>query len=153
MCAIVDANVAHQVFGTNRPNAGVEFFAWLSSGNGSLVLGGKLRHELNKIYSFTVWQKEATAAGRVILRDDGEVDAVAEELKKEGVCKSDDEHVVALAKLSGARLLYSNDDKLQKDFKNKELIDNPRGSVYSTLVNHSFTSTHQNLLRKNICKK
>lgn len=152
MCAIVDANVAHQVFGENRPSAGVEFFRWISSGTGSLVIGGKLREELNKISSFKKWQEEAIRSGRVISAEDNIVLAEAKNLNNNGLCQSDDEHVIALARLSGARLLYSNDDKLQTDFKNKQLIDKPRGSVYSTLRNQNVTQTHKNLLRENICK-
>lgn len=153
MCTIVDANAAHQVFGENRPSAGVEFFNWISSGTGSLVIGGKLREELNQMSSFKEWQKEAILSGRVILAEDNIVLAEAMNLSDSGLCQSDDEHVIALARLSGARLLFSNDYKLQRDFKDKKLIDEPRGSVYSTLKNRNVTSTHKNLLRKNVCKK
>ena len=153
MCAIVDANAAHQVFGRNRPSAGIEFFNWISYGTGSLVIGGKLREELDQISSFSDWLNEAIQSGRVILAEDNIVLAEAMNLKNSGLCQSDDEHVIALARLSGARLLFSNDYKLQRDFKDKKLIDEPRGSVYSTLQNRDVTSTHKNLLRKNVCKK
>ena len=43
MCAIVDANVAYEVFGSDRPPAGKRFFDWQSSPRGQLVVGGKLR--------------------------------------------------------------------------------------------------------------
>lgn len=153
MCAIVDANAAHQVFGENRPSAGIEFFNWISYGTGSLAIGGKLREELDKISSFGDWLNEAIQSGRIILVEDNKVTAEAKDLSKNDLCQSDDEHVIALARLSGARLLFSNDSKLQKDFKDNKLIDQPRGSVYSTLKNRDVTSTHKNLLRKNVCKK
>lgn len=153
MCAIVDANAAHQVFGGNRPSAGIEFFNWISYGTGSLVIGGKLREELDQISSFSDWLNEAIQSGRVILAEDNIVLAEAMNLSDSGLCQSDDEHVIALARLSGARLLFSNDYKLQRDFKDKKLIDEPRGSVYSTLKNRNVTPTHKNLLRKNVCKK
>ena len=153
MCAIVDANAAHQVFGENRSSAGVEFFHWISFGTGSLVIGGKLRKELNRMSSFKEWQKEAILSGRVILAEDNMVLAEAMNLSDSGLCQSNDAHVIALARLSGARLLFSNDSKLQRDFKDKKLIDQPRGSVYSTLKDRNVTSTHKNLLRKNVCKK
>lgn len=153
MCAIVDANVAHQVFSENRPSAGIEFFNWISSDEGSLVIGGKLRLELNRISSFRTWQKEAIQSGRVISVKDSEVVAETKALEGKGVCQSDDAHIIALAQISGARLLYSNDDKLQNDFKTKKLIDNPRGSVYSTLVNQDLTPAHRKLLQSNVCKK
>ena len=46
MCAIVDASVSHEVFGDNRTEAGIHFFDWLSGEQGKLVVGGKLRREL-----------------------------------------------------------------------------------------------------------
>jgi len=46
VCAILDNNVVHQVFGTNCPAAGKEFFKWINSGSGQLVVGGKLSKEL-----------------------------------------------------------------------------------------------------------
>lgn len=37
MCAIVDTNVAHEVFGDARTPAGKGFFDWLSSPGGSII--------------------------------------------------------------------------------------------------------------------
>lgn len=153
MCAIIDVNVLHQVFGQNRPSAGEKFFAWINSGPGSLVIGGKLSQELNNYTPFRDWLVEAKRAGRVISTKDSEVISETMFLKDNGMCQSNDEHIIALARLSGARLLYANDNKLQDDFKNKNLIDSPRGSVYSTLVKQNFTPSHSSLLRNSICKK
>lgn len=46
MCAIVDANVAHEVFGDSPPPAAEKFFEWLERGSRRLVVGGKLLKEL-----------------------------------------------------------------------------------------------------------
>ncbi len=46
MCAIVDANVMHEVFGSNLQSAGEQFFNWIEKGTKRLVVGGKLREEL-----------------------------------------------------------------------------------------------------------
>ena len=46
MCAIVDTNVVHEVFGRQPTDAGEGFFRWLNSGKGKLVVGGKLKEEL-----------------------------------------------------------------------------------------------------------
>ena len=82
-----------------------------------------------------------------------EVDTQTEKLKDDGKYKSDDPHILALAQLSDVRLLYTNDGDLQQDFGDKNLIDNPRGKVYSTRVNKSFTPAHKSLLsRKDLCK-
>ena len=53
-------------------------------------------------------------------------------LRRDGAYVSNDAHVIALAQVSGARLLYSNDSDLQDDFKDKSLIDSPRGRIYTT---------------------
>ena len=79
--------------------------------------------------------------------------AKTQDLQDEGQCRSDDPHVLALAIVSGARLLYSNDAALQRDFKDKRLIDSPRGKVYSTLEGNNFQRAHQRLLqRTDLCR-
>lgn len=49
----------------------------------------------------------------------------------EPLIRSNDSHVLALAKATGVRLLYTGDPDLIRDFKDKQFIDNPRGKVYS----------------------
>jgi hypothetical protein len=46
--------------------------------------------------------------------------------------RSNDPHVIALARASGARTLCSRDRELHKDFKNPALVNDPRGSVYQS---------------------
>ena len=59
---------------------------------------------------------------------------------------------IALAQTSGARLPYSDDGDLHRDFKNPALIDNPRGTVYSTLRSDEFTpARRRQLSRRDIC--
>ena len=45
--------------------------------------------------------------------------------------RSDDAHVLALARKTGVRLLYTGDRDLIEDFKDKQFIDRPRGRVYT----------------------
>ena len=59
------------------------------------------------------------------------------------MCTSNDVHVLALALVSGARLLYTNDAALIMDFKNSKVIANPRGKVYTTSKTVRFTTTHK----------
>jgi len=61
---------------------------------------------------------------------DSLVDDEARTLSKEACCRSNDEHVLALARLGGARLLYSRDEALREDFKDVRLLANPRGKLY-----------------------
>ena len=154
MCAILDANVVGQVFGGDRPTAGRAFFEWVDSGPGRLVAGGRLRRELDRTRAFREWRLQAVLAGRIMLLNDEAVDGRARELERENACRSDDEHVVAVAQLGGARLLYSNDDALQDDFDDKSLIDGPRGKVYSTRLHEGLTPVHQRLLaNRNLCRR
>ena len=155
MCAIVDANVASEVFGSNLSPAGEKFFEWLNKGSGRLVVGGKLLEELEKSSAdFIYWGRGALLAGRMKIVNKSEVDARTEQIQRENKIRSDDPHVIALAQVSGARLLYSNDGDLQQDFRNEKLIDDPRGNVYSTRRDKNFQRSHDGLLKnKKLCRR
>ncbi len=164
MCAIIDASVAHEVFGDNRPEAGEEFFRWINKGKGRLVVGSKLLDELKKT-KYNRWMRRAILYTRLVRQLPGEeVKAKTKELEKQkrkrkDTYKSNDPHVLALAQVSGARLLYVNDRDLEADFKNKNLIDRPEGKLYLTRVSNrfpnanKFTDSKKRLLRnKNLCR-
>ena len=154
MCAIVDVNAFHELFGLERSEAGVRFFQWINGGSGRLVAGGKLLEELSQTRSVQKWAQQAILSGRMKLEDKGKVDTQVTKLKNVGSYKSNDPHVLALAQISGARLLYSNDTDLQQDFKNGTLINGPRGKVYSTREGRSFRDSHKKLLRRrDLCSK
>lgn len=151
MCAIIDVNIAHEVFGENRPEAGARFFKKIDSGKLRLVIGGKLREELYKMSYVQRWFINATRSDVIRNIDDRSVNDLAKKLERKGGYRSDDHHIIALAKQSGARLLYSNDEALRKDFKNSALIDG--GKIYSTLRNSQFTDTHKKLLNnRKLCR-
>ena len=168
MCAIIDNDVISEVFGDEkgRPKAGQQFRKKIDSGKISLVLGGKLRSEITH-REFRRWWRVAIAAGRVFNANDAEVEQLTEELDAEveqlteelensKSCKSNDKHIIALAQVSGARLLYTNDGDLQTDFQNRNLINNPEGKIYTTQKRKDYSDTHKRLLRddnlKNLCK-
>ena len=149
MCgAILDKNVVHQVFpqkGRSQPQAGVEFHNAVQKGL-QLVIGGHLLTELDENSNFRTWRATAITVGRVRIFDTTIVNQRTSELIEQEACVSDDEHVIALAQVSGARLLYSNDQQLHTDFRTKELVDKPRGNIYTTLRQEDFTSVHRGLL-------
>lgn len=60
--------------------------------------------------------------------------------------RSDDPHVLALARATGVRLLYTGDPGLIADFKDKKFIDQPRGKVYSSAANAQ-------LLTRTVCSR
>jgi len=152
MCAILDANVAHEVFTTPQTEAGREFLRWLTRRQGRLVVGGKLRRELARHRAAERWIVEGIRAGRVRAARNDDVDKLAKELA--GSCRSDDPHIIALARISGARLLYSNDRALHQDFGDRDLLKHPRGKVFSTLETPHLTDVHQELLnRTDLCRR
>ena len=154
MCAIVDANVVHEVFGSNLPQAGERFFGWIEKGSLRFVAGGKQLEEIEQgSEAFRKWASEAIGAGKMRVINKVEVDAKTREIENDGGYVSNDPHILALAQVSGARLLYSNDADLQEDFGNKDLIDQPRGKVYSTRENNNFQPAHRRLLsRRDLCR-
>ena len=155
MCAILDNSARDEVFGDTPTERGLAFHEWLNAGRGRLVIGGtKLRAELagNRrqpgSVNFRKWLPEAIRLGRLAQWDDNEVDNVASVLEEQGVCQSDDPHVVALAQASGARLLYTVDRALQQDFTNPVVIANPRGKIYPTERYRDFLNHRRN---RNLC--
>ena len=150
MEAIVDNSARDEVFGDNRPPAGEFFFRWLNNGNGRLVVGGKLLKELSKSEKFKKWFYAALRPTVANVRQipDEVVCAEIRVLEEQGIYKSDDEHVLALARVSRARLLFTNDRDLQEDFDNPRLINSGsgRGKVYTTRRHKDVTDVHRNLL-------
>lgn len=153
MCAILDSNTSHEVFGNNQSEASLAFFNWIVQEGGHLVIGGKNEDELtHNSPGFRHWKQELQRSGRMTIEDKVKVNSKTDELISNNLCISDDEHVVALALVSGARLLYSNDGDLQQDFNDHRLIRNPRGKVYTTNVNIRFDQAKRRLLRSDLCR-
>ena len=150
MCAIIDANVRDQVFGASRPKAGRYLFDQLNSDkkNLKLVVGGKLLQELSKSRAFNTWLQTALLFGRAQSFPDQEVAVATKEFQELDACRSNDAHVLALARVSGARLLFTNDQDLMDDFRDPKLVEGIRGKVYTTRLHEHVTSTHRNLLRR-----
>lgn len=129
MCLIVDANVATQFFCTaHLPTSDLREAVF--SGRCCVVYGGKLRREYEKIEKARRIVLALDRAGRARAVSDKSVDGRTKTLEEEGSLVSDDPHVIALALISGSRLLHSLDVALQKDFTNPRVVSLPRGKVY-----------------------
>ena len=161
MCVIIDANAISEVFGSGQSGgkatqseSGKQLFDWLDLKSGRLVVGGsKLQKELSN-KNFRIWVQEADRVGKLRKHDDRKVDQKAKELLDKKACKSDDEHIVALAQISKARLLYSHDEPLHVDFKDAKLINRPRGKIFPTGDNPQDRKSRSAILAdKNLCKK
>lgn len=151
MCAIIDNDVVKEAFGDKLTPAGQAFRKSVDRGQVLLVVGGKLLDELDQNSKFRLWRNRAVQNGKAFIEKRTKVDLRTGQLRKGRSCVSNDEHVIALAQVTGARLLFSNDKPLRKDFKNKRLIDHPRGKIYSTNDSKDFTKDHRNLLGDRLC--
>ena len=150
MCAIVDNNVRHEVFGAAdvQTEAGRHFLNWLNVRKGKLVIGGKLLDELSEYGGFRNWLGQALQSGSAIQIPNAQVDVETAALHARNICQSNDAHVLALARVCGARLLFTNDQDLQEDFKDPQIIGGIRGRVYTTLTRPDVRRSHRNLLRR-----
>ncbi len=133
MCLIIDVNVAHRALLTPNDPDFHPVHASLFSNRaiiGKLVYGGELSREYSRNGSIRRTVALLDRAGRAIKINDGDVDEETALLQRNGSCVSDDPHIIALAAISGTRLLCSHDRDLHADFTNKALLDRPRGKVY-----------------------
>ena len=153
MCSIIDNDVRHEVFGGKdvQTEAGRFFFSWLNNRQGRLAVGGKLLDELSEYSGFRNWLGQALQSGSAIRFPRATIDDETLALTSRKVCKSNDTHVLALARVSGARLLFTNDTLLRDDFRDPEIISNPRGRIYSTRVRKNVVKEHRDILRNATC--
>lgn len=142
MCLIVDANLAAVVF-TSPPHPDFEpVLDWLEKREGCVVFGGRLAAELERLERPRRYLRELLRAGRALRLPDDPVGTEEAVVAGIGLCRSNDPHVLALARVSGARTLCTHDRDLQRDFRDHRLVSNPRGSVYqrrehARLLRHS----------------
>ena len=148
MCIIVDANKLGGFLGEPPHDEAAPIRKWLERHSGSGVIvysnGGKFACELGGKAEKKL--RTYVQAGKARLEPADRFEDDEEFLRKSGLLRSDDPHVLALARTSGARLLYTGDEKLVADFKNAALIRRPRGKVYSSAANAS-------LLTPSICRR
>jgi len=140
MCIIIDANAGHEIASQPAHRDAVPVLNWLASKRGFLVLGGRLTKELHETPFRRIIVQLARAGATRIYRAE-QLDRAEADLRGSRLCTSNDLHVIALALISGARVLYSRDRRLQADFRSSQVINNPRGHVYSS-------ANHEHLLRE-----
>lgn len=76
----------------------------------------------NSSLGFWEWASQTQRSGNMRLVDQAQVKSREDDLREESNYRSNDPHIIALAQASGARLLYSNDKKLQENFKDIKLV-------------------------------
>jgi predicted nucleic acid-binding protein len=139
VCLIVDANAAGTFL--CRRSAVTD---WLlgKHGNPRLVVGGKLRDELIRLTEARRLLVQLHRAGRLRTEPAQKVAGEVPRALACAPCKSNDSHILALARLTGARTLATFDENLIADFRNPALIHSPRGSVYRLPAKHGHLLRH-----------
>ena len=144
MCIIIDTNKMSAFLKNTSSEDLQPIHTWLSKRGESFVYTtyGTYGEELKTVKDrLSVYVRN----GHAHLVDKSKI--IPEENKLQAIDKhkSNDIHILALARASGARLLYTGDKALIADFGNKEIINNPKGKIYSG-------SRNKNLLRADLCK-
>ncbi len=80
--------------------------------------------------------------GKLRSADSESIQHEEQRLRSTAICGSNDHHILALAIVSGARTLATDDNPLAADFRNKRIIDQPRGSIYRHPAKHRRLLRH-----------
>ena len=144
MCIIVDANRLGAFLADPPDDDSRPIRKWLDRGAGSIVYstGGRFAREIRGRAKAKL--ADYVRAGRAKLIPASRFADDECDLKARADLRSDDPHVLALARAAGARLLYTADRNLISDFKDRRFIDGPRGKVYSGAGNAG-------LLTRSVC--
>ena len=143
MCMIVDANKLGKFLADPPDEDALPIREWLyrRRGAGTLVYstGGKFKKELGAKARRRLADYAQAGKARLVPAHRFAEDQNA--LQASRHLRSDDPHVLALARASGARLLYTGDQALIADFKDARLIRTPRGKVYSGAANANLLTS------------
>lgn len=144
MCVIIDASVAGRAFAIPCEDDFAPLWKWIEEKDGKLVfgLGGKFGKELGALPHAKRRVRELSRAGRAIQISGEKLASEERAIEKLTICKSNDAHVLALALASGTRVLCTDDQDLETDFKNPDIVSSPRGKIYKN-------ASHRHLLKHN----
>jgi hypothetical protein len=124
MCVVIDMNVLCCVFQASNPQH--QDFSpvkiWVTQGNGFIVFGGThYKEELRKAKSYFGLFLELSKQGKVkqvnhelVDEHERQVEAIL------GHPDCDDAHLIAIIRVSGCRLICSNDRRADKHLKNRK---------------------------------
>lgn len=148
---IVDANRLGVLL-SRRSNEDVKpIHDWLNDGRGVIIYSTDGEFERDVSEKARLALAELARSGKARLVGRRRLQSEVKLLKAEANYRSNDPHVLALAIVSGARLLYTADQALRDDFKKgkwmngKFIIQKPRGKLYSSKDN-------SDLLTADVCK-
>ena len=145
MCVIIDNSIVGDFIKNNKNT--VPLKEWLDQGEGKLIIppsGTDLHKEYKRKFNrkfvrgILKGYRDKGVAITISASAAEEVKNLSDDLKTQ--LKSNDSHIIALAIVSRAKLLASNDEKLGEDFK-KHIS---KGKVYKYAM-------HESLLNQNTC--
>ena len=145
-CMIVDTNMLRWLTDSSQEWSQI-LIDLLKRQKGKLYIGGGLREEIPQKY--LQWYNVGIGAGWIVSVPDGEVNQETACLSDHYVLVSDDHHVVALARVSGARVLVSCDEDLRDDFRDRNLISLPPGKLLP--FNADKTRVRKFLQQRKLC--
>jgi predicted nucleic acid-binding protein len=142
MCLILDTNRFSDALKTPPDPRYLPLLNWLLSEEGMLVVGGtKYRAEIGAHSGAIRFFAARQRAGQAHLTSDKIVDEEEAALTAAGSFRSDDPHIIALARKSGARTVCTEDTDLMSDVKDSRLLKGPKGRVYRN-ASHSHLLHH-----------
>ena len=152
MCIIIDANRLGVMFSQPNNEDIKPIHKWINGNHGMIVYstGGDFSGDVHGNARNAL--AELRRGGKARYVSPKMYKSMSEKISIGANCKSNDVHVLALALVSHARLLYTEDQALRDDFKTgkwkneKFIISGPRGSIYSGKRN-------SDLLTADVCKK
>ena len=145
MCIIIDTNKIHEFLNEPPSDDTRPIHDWVAKKSGSLIYttygqyGDELKTVQKRLLTYYRSGKATHIGKEKIISEEAKLQVANEHI-------SDDVHILALARASGARLLYTGDKNLMTDFKTKSIIDNPRGKIYSN-------AKQKNLLKPGLCNR
>lgn len=128
MCIIVDVNRLGEMLSPDALPVAAQIRNWVES-EGRILVGGKLLREYRKVSIAGKWIAELLRSGRAILEKDEVILKETRAIQDIGEAISNDIHILALARAKNSRVVYTSDQNLATDFKNKALINGPAGRV------------------------
>lgn len=144
MCIVVDPPTLIPMFKADDPEhlnfAPVK--EWIDTGPGKFVIGGKkFRAELMAVGTMIKLLTEFEKRGKVLRQNDADVDQHELTVRDIEPAKDfDDPHLVALVRVSGARLVCTRDQRSHKYLKESRFYEQTCGrpKIYTKAKNSSL---------------
>lgn len=160
MCVIVDTDIVAELWEIGGTPIGRALREAIEEDGLLLAVGGdEFYDELaNGSGRMQEWIRELSYTGSLTEVDSALVNHEAEAIRKmrsTGTLRvrSNDIHLLALARIAGARLLFSRDRKLRDDFKDPLLINGPRGKVLNSTLDSNLTRARKAMLDdRSLCR-